>query len=50
MRHQLTSEADATKPQIIVGNSKRAKELLPEIDLKFKKIREIFLCADSSFV
>jgi hypothetical protein len=26
------SEVDATKPQIIVGNSKRAKELLPEID------------------
>ncbi|MDR1964484.1 MAG: DUF4838 domain-containing protein [Planctomycetaceae bacterium] len=26
------SEVDAAKPQIVVGNSKRAKELLPEID------------------
>jgi hypothetical protein len=27
------SEIDVVKPQIVVGNSKRAKELLPEIDI-----------------
>jgi hypothetical protein len=48
------SEIDAAKPQIVVGNSKRAKEFLPELDVAkipydgivIKSIGKISFCSD----